>query len=78
MAYRDTESRYIPKNEIDDVEDDEMDTDYIDPRRSPQKLRMMAMNQQKTSRNNKLRAFGKMKQANHASKKRIMSGQKPE
>jgi len=69
-------SNYIPKEEIDDIEDDEMDTDFIDARRSPSKLRMMAKIQQDKPLlyvNEKLKAFGNSRGgAAHANKVRAM------
>lgn len=38
------DGNYIPAKEIDDVEDDETDTNYIDPRRSRSKLKQLANN----------------------------------
>jgi hypothetical protein len=42
MSYHREKSNYIPKREIDDVEDDEIDTNFIDSRRSKQKLKQLA------------------------------------
>lgn len=63
----DRTSSYIPKHEIDEVEDDEIDTDFIDPRRSPSKIKQMAQNTMKHSKNERLKSF-KNVQANNTNK----------
>lgn len=72
-SYKDQTSSYIPAEEIDDVEDDELDTDFIDPRRSPQKMKQMALANQNNPycKNRRLREFGKL-QTNHVSKYRTI------
>lgn len=44
-------SRYIPDKERELVEDDELDNNFIDPRRSKLKIKKMAKEQSRFSKN---------------------------